>query len=35
MKTTILTEKDTNLIEQIILKYGRIVGIDDLMTILN
>lgn len=33
MKTTILTEKDTNLIEQIILKYGRIVGIDDLMTI--
>jgi len=31
MKTTILTEKDTKLIEQTILKNGRIVTVDDLM----
>lgn len=33
MKTTILTEKDTKLIERTILKYGRIVAVEDLMAI--
>lgn len=33
MKTTILTEKDTTLIGQVILKYGRIVTIEALMSI--
>jgi predicted transcriptional regulator of viral defense system len=33
MKNTILSEKDAKLIENAILKYGRILSIDDLMTI--
>lgn len=33
MKTTILTEKDARLIEQTILKYGRIVTVENLMAI--
>lgn len=33
MKSTILTEKDTKLIEQTILQYGKIVSIKDLMAI--
>ncbi len=33
MNTTILSKKDANIIEQIILKYGRIVSTDDLMSV--
>lgn len=33
MKNTILSEKDANLISQAIMKYGRILGIKDLMSI--
>ena len=33
MKNTILSQKDANIIEKIILKYGRIVAIDQLMEI--
>jgi len=33
MKNTILSEKDANIIEKIILRFGRIVAINDLMSV--